>query len=106
MVTRKKKELDIEIPSVNTKLKLSKPAIEKATGKIESTSTDNSTVQLQTQFVEMNAKLDKLNEMIYSSDWKLWKIMTMIEMIAKENGYAFAIRGDTPHHEFIEKDGN
>jgi hypothetical protein len=103
MVTRKKKELDIEIPSVSTKLKLSKPSVDKPIAKQESI---NDVSGLQNQLVEMNTKLDKLNEMIYSSDWKLWKIMTMIEMIAKENGYAFAVRGDAEQQDFIEKDKN
>lgn len=75
MVTRKKStDLDISIPS-------SKP---KAKSQATATTDD-----LLRQLVELNENLTKLNTLMYSSDWKLWKMMNMIEMIANENGYTF-----------------
>jgi hypothetical protein len=83
MATRKKKELDIEIPALPTTM----PKV----------SEDSTTDMLRHQLIELNNNIKVLNENIekihnltYSSDWKLWKIMSMIELIAKESGYVFS----------------
>jgi hypothetical protein len=83
MATRKKKELDIEIPALSKTL----PKV----------SEDSTTDMLRHQLLELNDNVKVLNEhmekihnLTYSSDWKLWKIMSMIELIAKESGYVFS----------------
>jgi hypothetical protein len=92
MVTRKKKELDIEIPSTTKVM----PTVDKSVLK-----EDLPIDVLRTQLVELNknikdlnevlnSNLDKIHTLAYSSDWKLWKIMNMIELIAKESGYVFS----------------
>jgi hypothetical protein len=92
MATRKKKELDIEIPSTAKIM----PTVDKA-----SLREDLPIDMLRSQLVELNknikdlneslnTNLDKIHTLVYSSDWKLWKIMNMIELIAKESGYVFS----------------
>jgi hypothetical protein len=93
MATRKKKELDIEIPASTKAV----PVVSKSA--LDSASVTNK--ELCDQLIELNANLkkltesfdtnlDKIHNLAYSSDWKLWKIMNMIEMIAKESGYTFS----------------
>lgn len=90
---KKKKELDIEIPSTRE----AAPTVSKSA--IDSVSVTNK--ELCDQLIELNANLkkltesfdtnlDKIHNLAYSSDWKLWKMMNMIELIAKENGYVFS----------------
>jgi hypothetical protein len=92
MATRKKKELDIEIPSTAKVM----PTVDKSV-----LNEDSSIDVLRSQLVELNknikdlnetlnSNLDKIHTLAYSSDWKLWKIMNMIELIAKESGYVFS----------------
>ena len=46
--------------------------------------------QILEQLVKMNEQLEKTYDKLHSSDWKFWKTMNMIEMIARENGYEFS----------------
>jgi hypothetical protein len=93
MATRKKKELDIEIPPSTKAM----PAVDKTAVQPDAVSNK----QLCDQLIELNANvkkltesidanLDKIHNLTHSSDWKLWKMMNMIEMIAKESGYTFS----------------
>lgn len=96
--TKKKKELDIEIPASTKAV----PVVDKSA--IDSVSVTNK--ELCDQLIELNTNLKKLTESIdtnldkihnlaYSSDWKLWKMMSMIELIAKESGYVFSTDNQT-----------
>jgi len=79
MATRKK----IEIPSLDISI-----------SKLESRALPVKEVdvnqQILEQLVKMNEQLEKTYDKLHSSDWKFWKTMIMIEMIAKENGYEFS----------------
>ena len=87
MATRKKKELDIEIPAVTKAM----PTVDKS---VVEDSLRSQLVELNKNVKDLNesltANLDKIHSLAYSSDWKLWKIMNMIELIAKESGYVFS----------------
>ena len=87
MATRKKKELDIEIPAVTKAM----PTVDKS---VVEDSLRSQLVELNKNVKDLNesltANLDKIHGLAYSSDWKLWKIMNMIELIAKESGYVFS----------------
>lgn len=93
MATRKKKELDIEIPaSTRPTPVVSKDAIDSSS--VTNKELFDQLVKLNTSIEQLNdsinANLDKIHNLAYSSDWKLWKMMNMIELIAKENGYVFS----------------
>lgn len=103
MATRKtKSELDIEIPAGSKKLTVkSKPApevsIEQPAQETKvSTPSSGLDQEILVQLEEINHNLKKLYEIIYSSDWKQWKMMSMIEMIARDNGYNFSTSDDGP----------
>jgi hypothetical protein len=79
MVTRKK----IAIPALD----LSVATLESRVLPVEEVDVNQ---QILEQLVKMNAQLEKTYDKLHSSDWKFWKTMIMIEMIAKENGYEFS----------------
>ena len=82
MATKKKVEiptLDIPAPKVVGKEKVVKP--------LEVSDVNQ---QILEQLIKMNEQLEKTYDKLHSSDWKFWKTMNMIEMIARENGYEFS----------------
>jgi len=86
MATRKKKELDIEIPTLSTTMpKVSMDAVDGANDLLK-----NQLIELNNNIKVLNENIEKIHNLTYSSDWKLWKIMSMIELIAKESGYVFS----------------
>jgi hypothetical protein len=93
MATRKKKELDIEIPtSTRVTPTVSKAAVDSSV--VTNKELHDQLVELNTNLKALtdgiNSNLDKIHNLTHSSDWKLWKMMNMIELIAKENGYVFS----------------
>jgi len=80
MATKKKIEiptLDIPVPKVAGKAKPAELEVDVQE-------------QILEQLVKMNEQLEKTYDKLHSSDWKFWKTMNMIEMIARENGYEFS----------------
>jgi hypothetical protein len=99
MATRKTKpELNVEIPAGSKKLTVkSKPEPEiNPAG-----NTTNTDQEILVQLEELNHNIKKIYDIIYSSDWKQWKMMSMIEMIAKDNGYTFSTNNDDPKEKEI-----
>lgn len=88
---KKTDELDISIPT--TKASRKTMTVEHITNN-----------DLHKQLVELNQNMVKLHSLLYSSDWKLWKTMNIIEMIARENGYTFETQGDNPPEQVLEKE--
>lgn len=86
MATRKKKELDIEIPALPTTMP--KVSVDVVDGKNDMLK--NQLIELNNNIKVLNENIEKIHNLTYSSDWKLWKIMSMIELIAKESGYVFS----------------
>jgi hypothetical protein len=84
MATRKKKELDIEIPA-SLSTTMPKVSVDPTTDMLR-----NQLIELNNNIKVLNENMEKIHTLTYSSDWKLWKIMNMIELIAKESGYVFS----------------
>ena len=41
---------------------------------------------------QMLVEMRKQTEYLHRLDWKVWKLQSMLEMIAEENGYEFDIK--------------
>jgi len=57
--------------------------------------------ELNANFTKLHNNMEKVHALAHSTDWKMWKIMNVVELIAKENGYVFV---ELPSLEIEEKE--